>query len=103
MPEHGERSARGERRLHLTVAAWTMCTCSVRFFNIRKTWHKERDGQKLPLWQSNVEFVAHVVGECERHNEKRDVLDGDLREVHAYDIQSLGTPDCREKTITIRG
>ena len=44
-----------------------------------------------------------MVGECEMHKEERHVLEEEMREVDACDMEEFGTLDSRDKTIAILG
>ena len=49
------------------------------------------------------ESRTHMVGECEMHKEERHVLEEEMREVDACDMEEFGTLDSRDKTIAILG
>ena len=44
------------------------------------------------LWQSSIESITHVVGECEVYKEGRDVLE-EMRKIGECDMEKFGTLD----------
>ena len=50
-----------------------------------------------------VERRTRRVGGCERHKEKREVLEEEMRDVDECDMEGFGTLNSSEKTIAILG
>ena len=54
------------------------------------------------MWKSN-ESRTHIVAECELYQEKRDVLEGEMRDLNISGMKLFDALDIGEKTIAILG
>ena len=58
------------------------------------------DKQNCPRGKA-IESRTHVVAECELYQEKRDMLEGEMRDSNKSGMESFDVLDSREKTIAI--
>ena len=63
---------------------------------------EEEDKKKCPCGKA-IESRNHIVAECELHQEERDVLEGEMRDLNKSSMESLDALDSREKTIATLG
>ena len=64
---------------------------------------EEVDAQMCPCGKA-IESRTHTVGECEMHEEGRDVLEEEMEAIiDEYDMEEFDTLDSSEKTIVILG
>ena len=63
---------------------------------------EEVDAQMCPCGKA-IESRIHIVGECERYKEERDVLEEEMRKIDECDMEQFGTLNSSEKTIAILG
>lgn len=71
----------------------------------KKTCSKVDEGVDAQNSYCGTDFESRtlVVEECELYTEERDVGEGEMREVHAGEIDSFDTEDSFSKTITLPG
>ena len=55
------------------------------------------------MWKSNRKQKSRTVNECELCQRERDVLEGEMRDLHKSGIESFCALDSREETIAIVG
>ena len=65
---------------------------------------EEAEAQMCPCGKA-IENRTHIVliGESERYEEERDVLEEEMREIDECDMEEFGTLDSSEETIAILG
>ena len=71
----------------------------------RKTYtssrrEEEEDAQMCPCGKA-LERTTHIVGEYEKHKEKRDVLEDEMKKIDECGMEKFGTLDSSKKTIAI--